>query len=253
MNNFETALRARDIGIVAIPCHFGTKTPAVKWKEWQTSMPPIELQHEWFRERCNVAILTTGMVVFDCDDPSNAELVIEKCGETTHKLKTPSGGFHFGYRKRQGIMTANRVKVHGMDIDIRTDGGLEVIPESETDIGRYEWLGPGLLPICKLPFANIGWTRPRRATTAPVIVPSENGVARVGRAQAYVSKIISISGLGGHNACFRAFCKCRAFGLTKEEALQAMLGWNETNAFPPWSEAELLHKAESVYDAPQVR
>jgi hypothetical protein len=253
MNNLENALEARSNGIVAIPVLPGTKTPAVKWKEWQTRMPPIELQREWFRERCNIAIITTGMVVFDCDDPTKAELVIEKCGQTPHTLRTPSGGFHLGYRKRKGVELMNQVKVKGMGIDIRTDGGLELIPDSETPDGHCEWLGPGLLPVSDLPVANIGWTRKRARKTAPLILPSIESDARIRRAKGYVSRIFSISGSGGHNACYRAFCKCRAFGLTRDEALLVMASWNETNAKPPWTETELLHKADSVYSAPHVR
>lgn len=253
MNNLETALDAREKGIVSIPVLSGTKTPAVKWKEWQDMMPPIELQREWFRERCNIAIITTGMVVFDCDDPTKADLVIEKCGDTQHKLRTPSGGLHLGYRKRKGVELANQVKVKGMGIDIRTDGGLELIPDSESPDGRYEWMGPGLLPVEKLPVANIGWTRKRVRKLAPVILPSDESDVRIRRARAYVGRIFSIAGSGGHNACYRAFCKCRAFGLTKEEALLVMSAWNETNTEPPWSDAELRHKADDVYDAPHVR
>lgn len=253
-DSFAIALEAREKGLVAIPCHPGTKVPAVKWKEWQAAMPPIELQREWFRDtRANIAILTTGMVVFDCDDPSMADVVIENCGETLHKLKTPRGGIHLGYRRRRGVDVANRVRIKGLPVDVRTDGGLEVIPNSETDEGRYVWLGEGLRPIADLPVAKVGWTRGRVRRVAPAILPPDDGDARVRRATAYVRKIHSISGNGGHNACYRAFCKCRAFGLTKDEALRVMLAWNETNAVPPWSDAELLHKADDVYKAPHMR
>ena len=34
-SNLETALDARDKGIVCIPVHAGTKVPAVKWKRMQ--------------------------------------------------------------------------------------------------------------------------------------------------------------------------------------------------------------------------
>src|SRR3954469_4880679 len=93
------ALDALGKGIVPIPVVEGTKVPAVKWKEWQTALPPEGLVREWFSVRRNIAILTTGMVVFDCDDPEKAGLVLRKCGETSHKLKTPRGGIHLGYRR----------------------------------------------------------------------------------------------------------------------------------------------------------
>jgi len=251
-DNIEIACDARAKGIVAIPCHPGTKVPAVKWKEWQTQMPPIELQREWFDKPRNIAIITTGMVVFDCDDPTKAELVIEKCGDTEHKLKTPSGGIHLGYRRRQGEEVRNRVRVRGMAIDIRTDGGLEMIASSTTEEGCYEWLGKGLQAVSELPVAKVGWTREQVRRKTPVILPLHDGV-RLRRAAAYVAKILSISGQRGHHACYRAFCKCRAFGLTRDEALLVMSTWNEINPKPPWSIAELLHKADSVYSAPHMR
>src|SRR5687768_3932956 len=136
--NLERALAAAEKGLVPIPCHAGTKVPAVPWKEWQTKMPPEELIRQWFRKACNLAIVTTGLVVFDCDDPDKKDLVIEKCGETSHMLKTPRGGIHLGYRRRKGVELRNRVKIKGMDIDIRTNGGLEMIPDSETEDGRYK-------------------------------------------------------------------------------------------------------------------
>src|SRR5437016_8203483 len=93
-DNLQIALDALEKGLVAIPCHPGTKVPMVKWKEWQSRMPTVELLRAWFRGACNIAILTTDMVVFDCDDPAKAELVLTECGETSHKLKTPRGGLH---------------------------------------------------------------------------------------------------------------------------------------------------------------
>lgn len=216
-------------------------------------MPPIELQTDWFQRECNIALLTTGLVVFDCDDPAQAALVIEKCGDTPHKVKTPRGGIHLGYRRRQGIQLANQVKIKGLDIDIRTDGGLELIPNSESDQGRYEWLGPGLVPISALPVARVGWTRERAQKRAPIICPGLNGSERTRRARSYIANILSVSGHRGHDACYRAACKCRDFGLNAEETLRLLLEWNETNAMPPWSNAELLHKVDSVFKPRRVR
>src|SRR5262249_1979693 len=91
-------LDAREKGIAAIPVHPGTKVPAVAWKRWQTEMPPLDLQLEWFADRdVNIAILCTGMVVFDVDDPDLAELVLKNCGDTPHKVRSPRGGVHLGY------------------------------------------------------------------------------------------------------------------------------------------------------------
>src|ERR1700681_2604128 len=96
--NYEIALNAATKGHVCIPILAGTKTPAVKWKRWQTEKPTEELYWYWFgRTRHSISIITSGMVVFDCDDLSKVELVLEQCGDTTHKLRTPHG-IPLGYR-----------------------------------------------------------------------------------------------------------------------------------------------------------
>jgi hypothetical protein len=161
--NYEVARAAAEKGIAAVPILPGSKVPAVKWKPFQSELPPDELLREWFLSatRYNIAIVCSGMVLFDCDAPEKADLVLRHCGETPHKLKTPRGGVHLGYRKRKGVRVQNQVQIKGQPIDIRTDGGLEVIPFSETEHGRYEWLGSGLHRIADLPVAKVGWTRER--------------------------------------------------------------------------------------------
>src|SRR5437763_12197268 len=88
--NYEFALANAEKGIVSIPCHPGTKVPCVKWKGWQDRMPPRDLFEAWFLgTKNNIAILCKDMVVFDVDDPAKVALVLEECGDTPHKLRTP--------------------------------------------------------------------------------------------------------------------------------------------------------------------
>lgn len=139
-NTLGIALDSLGKGFAPIPVVAGTKIPVVKWKEWQAVLPPEELVREWFSARRNIAVVTSGMVVFDVDDPDKAGLVIAACGETPHMLRTPRGGVHLGYRKRKDSVVSNRVRIKGLPIDIRTDGGLELIADSTTDAGTYTWL-----------------------------------------------------------------------------------------------------------------
>lgn len=247
MNNLAIALDARSKGIVAIPCRPGTKVPAIGWKKWQSAIPPMELQRHWFRDPCNIAIITTGFVVFDCDDPAKAELVIEKCGATPHKLRTPRGGIHLGYRRRQNVAVTNQVKIKGMDIDIRTDGGLELIPMSETECGRYEWLGPGLHSLSDLPVAKVGWTRDHRQRTIRLLDPIADASQAVRRARAYLATIEgAVSGQRGHDRTMRvAGILVQKFGLSIADALPIILDWNQ-KCQPPWNEKELLHKLQDA-------
>ncbi len=120
------------MGFTPVPNVERTKIPAVKWKEWQDKLPPEELLREWFRVRCNISIVTAGMVVFDCDDPALAEQVLAECGDTPHKVRSLCSGMYLGFRRRTGVVLDNQVKIKGLDLDIRTFGGIELIPNSET-------------------------------------------------------------------------------------------------------------------------
>ena len=155
-----------------------------------------------------------------------------------------------------GTVLQNAVKVKGMDIDIRTDGGLEMIPNSPMRDGAYRWLGEGLHPISELPVARIGWTRERtRRRVQPTVEVSADDVM-FWRARAYASHVEgAVSGQGGHNKTYRLACKLThrpplGFGLGLEQALVILREWSETSCEPPWSEEELRHK---VMDAMKRR
>jgi hypothetical protein len=242
------ALDALEKGFVPIPVVAGTKKPAVKWKPWQAEPPPpSELVRKWFCLDRNIALVTTGMVVFDCDDPSKAELVLAECGDTSHKLQTPRGGLHLGYRKRKGVQVLNQVKIKGMPIDIRTDGGLELIPCSRTEHGEYRWLGE-LRPVADLPVAKIGWTRTRVRRLIRPVENADDAEVMIRRARGYLATIEgAISGQGGHNKTFRVACTLiHKFGLSMEQAWPLFIEWNH-QCEPPWSEKELLHKLQDAH------
>lgn len=244
----SAALDALDKGVAPVPCVDGTKVPAVRWKEYQTKLPPEELVRAWFAVRRNIAIVTTGMVLFDCDDPAQADRVLAHCGDTPHRVRTPRGGLHLGYRLPAGVALTNRVRVLGLGLDIRTAGGIEVIPPSRTEAGSYAWLGDGLRPASALPEARVEWTRtPRPATSLPPIIDAGDREHLVRRAGAYLARVEgAVSGQRGHDRTFRAACVlARKFGLSFAEAWPLLAAWNET-CEPPWSAAELRHKLEDA-------
>jgi KaiC/GvpD/RAD55 family RecA-like ATPase len=67
------------------------------------------------------------------------------------------------------------------------------------------------------------------------------------RAAAYIAKIPpAVEGNGGDHATFVAACRMlRDFGLTIDDAMPLLRGWNAKN-LPPWSEAELREKIENA-------
>lgn len=63
----------------------------------------------------------------------------------------------------------------------------------------------------------------------------------------------AISGQGGHNKCFHAACVLvLGFGLSQEEAFQAIQEWN-ARCEPPWSEKEIRHKLSQADKQPGDR
>lgn len=252
-DNLAAALDARAKGIAAIPCHPGTKVPMVRWKPYQAELPSPETLRAWFADvRTNVAVVCTGLVIFDVDQGHHAAhhadlvaRVLRECGDTPHKIKTPHG-LHLGYRARSGVALQNKIDVKGMDIDIKTSGGLEMIPPSRTEEGEYTWLGSGLRRVADLPVAKIGWTRERtRRLMKPL--PVDDSVSAVRRARAYIARIEgAISGQRGHDRTMRvAGVLIQKFGLTIEQAWPLLLEWNG-QCEPPWSERELLHKLQDA-------
>lgn len=247
----EIALNAAALGYHCLPCWPSTKKPAVKWKQFQSVAPTEGEYRDWFADpRTNIAIITSGLVVFDCDDPAMAEHVRANCGDTPHQLQTPRGGFHLGYRAPVGVVVGNRVMIRGLAIDIRAENGLEMLPPSTTSDGAYEWIGPGLLPASKLPEAQIEWTReePLRIVS-PLVV--DGSIRSIHRARAYLARMEgAIAGERGHDRTFRAACTLtQKFGLNFDEAWPLLLEWNE-RCEPPWSLTELEHK---LHDALRTR
>lgn len=245
--NYAIALANAEKGYASIPIHPGTKVPMVKWKEYQTAMPSPDLLRRWFLgTRTNIAILTTGLVVFDCDDPDQASRVLAECGHTPHRLRTPGGGVHLAYRRRKGVALGNRVKVKGLAIDIRTDGGLEMIPCSETDRGRYEWLGEGLFPISRLPVAKVGWTRDRvRIRSRRILTDIADfgiGQGRIKFPEQYCLRIPSIEGQNGSRGLVRVVCVLRDAGRTAKQIFEFVKHvWGPACAVPEWSDREIEH------------
>ncbi len=253
LSNLETALDAREKGITCIPCYPGSKIPAVKWKEYQTGLPPVEQIERWFRDTLrNVAMICTGSVIFDAENESVVQRVIAECGPTPHMVRTPRGGRHLGYRRRKGVELGNRVKIKGMELDVRTDGGLAMLPPSRTRGGEYAWLTDGLSPIASLPVARISWSRDQKKKQIhSVITPLDDDAVMVRRAMAWIACVEgAVSGNRGHDRTFRVVCKLlhpapRGFGLTLAQAWPLLLMWNRT-CEPEWTVRELEHKCSDA-------
>lgn len=113
------------------------KKPMVVWDEFRRRMPTEDDVTAWtFLADFNGIGLVTGAIsnvlVIDIDDPN------ENYGyDSSVRVKTISGGHHLYYKYRSGVR--NTVRVNGLKLDIRGDGGFVVVPPSGTGDKKYTW------------------------------------------------------------------------------------------------------------------
>ncbi|MEB3150034.1 MAG: bifunctional DNA primase/polymerase [Sphaerospermopsis sp.] len=114
------------------------KKPAVDWKIYQTRFATEDEINVWctlldFNAIGMVTGQISGVTVLDVDDKNTTYGF-----DSPVKTKTISGGTHLWYKWRAGIR--NTVRIGGKPIDVRGDGGFVVIPPSEFDDKKYEWI-----------------------------------------------------------------------------------------------------------------
>ncbi|MGC3970608.1 MAG: bifunctional DNA primase/polymerase [Pirellulales bacterium] len=199
---------------------FGKSPPP---KGWQALAGSVQLSEDGWRGRS-----TENFFVLDIDSHELIERAMQKFKERiTTVVVTPSGGKHLYF---SGV--ARNQQRNGYDV--RSEGGYVCIPPSpgyryETPLVPLEYLRPFPPELLKEPNAS------RETTTI------------VREARCYILGIFAVAGQRGHSATFKAACKLRDEGLSEAEALAEMVEWNRTNANPPWSTKELLHKVSSAY------
>lgn len=229
------------------------KQPALaSWKQYQTKAPsPVEI-NQWFSSLdpspTGVAVITgriSRLTVIDCDTAKAAELWTTHFPESPLVTRTGGGGVHIYYQAPTETVR-NRVNIGGHQIDIRGEGGYVVAaPSSHNNGSAYTWQSFLMSSKLELPVFDPKWLTtfdyPGRPGTSPSIAEPLRNVA------AYIARIHAVAGRGGHSATFRAACKLRDAGLSSRDALLLLTKWNETNAEPPWSAAELSHKIKSAY------
>lgn len=217
------------------------KKPMVLWKELQTRRPTTDELHEWPKE--NIAIITgeiSGLAVIDCESRDDYEWFWKNRGQTPMVTKTRRG-YHLYFRHPgQRVSNAQRVTDESgtSRYDVRGDGGYVLAPPSRHSEGSYYWV---TMPYRTdfLPKFDMAWRpeTPEYRNTDRIIHDGE----------AYISAIRAVSGQGGHSETFKVVQRLKESGMRESEAIIALQRWNATNAEPPWSEKELLHKIQDVY------
>lgn len=223
-------------GLSVIPVSQDSKIPAIKWKQYQERKPTFGEIASWPAD-VNVGIVTgavSGIVVVDCESREDAEWFYLNRGKSQTITQTKRG-YHL-YFKHPGGTVQNAIRVESR-YDVRGDGGYVLAPPSEHSDGEYVW--KLRLDVQSLPPFDRAW-RPETKMTDAESKAISDGVA-------YIATITAVSGQRGHDDTYRAACCLRAAGMGEAEALLAMQEWNKTNAQPPWSDRDLLHKIQDAY------
>jgi hypothetical protein len=79
-----------------------------------------------------------------------------------------------------------------------------------------------------------------------VAIPG-HGAGQIRNIDAYIHGIISIQGQGGSNAMMTVSYRLIDAGHTFDEALAKLRTWNESCAFPPWPDKELIRGLTNAF------
>lgn len=249
-NVLHFAFEYRDRGFSVIPLR--GKRPRVPWKEYTKRLPTVGELVYWFGELSqrrmhpNIGIVCgqiSRLVVLDADSEDVA-VEIASALPCTQLMTRTGRGMHFFYQLGEGQAVPTRVRIAGIQLDVRGNGSYVVAPPSvHPESGRqYQWLTPiEQVDLDNVPLFDPSWIDDRIGQSqTPARITVKDGPA-------YIAHIRAISGQGGHNATFRAACKLRDSGLSEAEALVALIEWNRSNAEPPWTVRELLHKVKDAF------
>lgn len=250
----QVAQRMQDRGYAPVLLAAGSKRPIRNG--WQQGDPEDVARSIQWDPRHNLGwrmgVQPNGKRLLAVDDDGGLQLLVETLGALppTWEQLTPSGGRHLVYRVPAGIELSNRVRVAGHAVDVRCDGGQIAIAPSEIEGGsKYVVTRHG--PIVELPAR---WLACLRAAPLPAPVPLPDHLTpSLERALKYTARCEpAIAGQGGHAATFRVACKCVEFALTICDTMAVLREFNK-RCSPPWTEAELLHKAESAHGVSRVQ
>lgn len=136
MTILDEALKYSQKGLSVIPIA-KDKTPLVPWKEYQERRATEDEIKQWWVKspNANVGIVTgkiSGITVLDCDSTEAIEAFQSIYKGYTVTAQTPRG-VHYYFQYKEG--TRNTVKIKGIDLDLRSEGGYVVAPPSISSDG----------------------------------------------------------------------------------------------------------------------
>ena len=126
------------------------KFPKIKWKQYQTELPSIEQIEQWWAEypKADISLVTgrlSGIVIFDADGQKALDYLEDRGMPYTPEVQSSSKDrrhFYFEYPELEGrIITCVSKSVHKVDLEVKAEGGLTVLPPSIHNSGvKYKWI-----------------------------------------------------------------------------------------------------------------
>jgi hypothetical protein len=220
-------------GWSVIPLKPQSKTPLIKWEEFQRRLATKEEIKKWFLENpeANIGIVTgkiSQLVVVD----------IEKDGSVggypaTLMCKTGGGGWHFYYKYPHGKIFQSRNRI-GELTDLKAEGGYVVAPPSVHSSGiEYEWaVDPLNVDLIEIPDGLFSDDTQSNMRSAKSLKKIEEGVIEGERNDAATA-------YAGH---LLARAKRDRW---ESEVWPKLAEWNRKNK-PPLEEKELRSVYESI-------
>lgn len=230
----ETALIIAGAGIPVLPLYARGKKPICKWSDASTDPEQIK---KWWNDNpeYNLGILTgeqSGIVILDFDSEEVWELCRAKGLPDAPLVKT-GRGYHLYCKYQPGFKT--RSKMFGIDgFDIRTDGGIVVVPPSVHENGNiYAWVEG-----CTISQKDLG--------DLPEWLP-------VNINELPVAELLDGVPEGNRNdALARIVGSWINKGMSYDEVVAAALEWNQKND-PPDDEKKVLATISSIFKIDQTK
>lgn len=235
-NMLEWAKRYIEIGWSVIPIKKDSKIPAIpEVIPYRTRYATENELSDWFGKDNNIAVITgklSGIIVIDDDSMRKTGLSSEYLENVRSSVvsKTGGGGKHYFCKYEEGF--GNQVNIAGESIDIRSEGGYVIIPESVIKGGKYEWVSPPTKEnLEKMP----------RFSTTPEIVGKKRKEIKT------ISDYLFVGTGARNDSLFKMSCRLLK-EMTQAEVFKFIEGANQTYTPPlPQHDLEILFKSALRY------
>jgi len=137
----KQALNYSKKGFTVIPCR--GKIPIIKWRDFQYKKPTNEEITKWWEKypQANISVVvgeSKNLTVIDCDSEEVYVWLQENYfseSMITPVVKSPHG-YHLYFKFAPGLSSKRYID----NLDVKTDGGVLVVPPSKVNGTNYTWL-----------------------------------------------------------------------------------------------------------------